>query len=154
MKLSFRQGTAADVPAVMPVMAAAFDPAFNEAWSAAQCQGVLGMAGSWLVIAEQDGRPVGFALGRRVLDEAELLLLAVAPGFRRLGVGGALVDRIKAIAGAEGAGRMFLEMREGNPAEALYRAKRFTGIGRRPGYYRFASGETCDAITLEAVISS
>jgi ribosomal-protein-alanine N-acetyltransferase len=46
-----------------------------------------------------------------------------------------------------GSTRLFLEMREGNPAEALYRRAGFEPIGRRRNYYRGSAKGPLDAIT-------
>jgi len=46
-----------------------------------------------------------------------------------------------------GAARLFLEMRDGNPAESLYRRAGFEPVGRRRNYYRNAAKGPLDAIT-------
>lgn len=71
----------------MEVMVRAFDPMFGEAWTLAQLSGVMTMPGTWLTVARLDAAPLGFALVRSVLDECELLLLAVAPLWRGRGIG-------------------------------------------------------------------
>ena len=48
---------------------------------------------------------------------------------------------------------MFLEMRDGNPAESLYRINGFTPIGRRPKYYRTSQGDRIDAITFSRAMT-
>ncbi|MFW2830571.1 GNAT family N-acetyltransferase [Sphingomonas sp. ID0503] len=141
-------GTVADLNEVMVTMAEAFDPRFGEAWTAAQCRGMLGTPGLWLILARHGDEPAGFALARVVVDEAELLLIAVRPSARRLGTGSALVGEIARIAAANGARRLMLEMRDGNPAARLYSAAGFAEIGRRPGYYTGREKERFDAITL------
>ena len=83
--IDLRGGTVADIAEVEAVMAAAFDPRWGEAWTRGQVLGVMAMPGVWLTLAEIDGAPAGFTLARAVLDEAELLLLAVAPQTRRRG---------------------------------------------------------------------
>ena len=96
-----------------------------------------------------DGEPaVGFALSRGAMDEEELLLIAVAPAYRGRGIGERLLARFMAEARARGAERLFLEMREGNPAETLYRRHGFTNVGRRRHYYRRGSAAPLDAITF------
>ena len=77
--ITLRSGRGGDLPLVDTIMQEAFDPRFGEAWSSSQCAGVLAMPGVWLTIAELDGAPAGFAMVRAILDEAELLLLAVRP---------------------------------------------------------------------------
>jgi ribosomal-protein-alanine N-acetyltransferase len=140
--------TGADIDPVMTVMADAFDPAFGEAWNAGQCLGILGLPGVWMLLARQGGTIAGFALARVVVDEAELLLLAVRPAFRRLGIASALLDRVKADAASRGAHKLHLEVRDGNPALSLYRARGFSQIGCRPGYYRGAGGQSFNALSL------
>src|SRR3546814_18271691 len=71
----------------MEIMVRAFDPVYGEAWTLPQISGVMLMPGTWLTIARIDAAPVGFALVRSVLDECELLLLAVSPLWRGRGIG-------------------------------------------------------------------
>ena len=86
-------GTSDDLDAVMEVMEAAFGSRFGEAWTRSQCAGILPMAGVSLMLTRggDGGAPVGFSLFRSVMDESELLLLAVAPDHRRRGIGRGLL---------------------------------------------------------------
>jgi [ribosomal protein S18]-alanine N-acetyltransferase len=141
-------GTADDLDGVMLVMTSAFDPAYGEAWTRSQCAGILPMSGVALTLArDAQGAPLGFALFRTLAAEAELLLLAVAPEHRRRGVGRLLLDAFVDRARAGGANRVHLEVRDGNPAIAMYRSAGFDDVGRRRGYYRGNNGQF-DAITL------
>ena len=47
-----------------------------------------------------------------------------------------------------GAERLFLEMRENNPAASLYRAAGYKPVGRRRAYYKLSDGSRLDAITF------
>ncbi len=58
----------------------------------------------------------GFALSRVVLDEAELLTLAVDPPSQGMGHGTALLEQIETISADHGAKRMFLEVSAENGA--------------------------------------
>ena len=138
-----------DLDAVMATMVDAFDPLFGEAWTHSQCVGILSLPGVWITLARRDGAPVGFALGRVVADEAELLLLAVARDHRRAGIGLLLLDATAQAARQRGARRLFLEVRAGNAARALYDAAGFRQIGCRRAYYRGRDGSVHDAHTLE-----
>lgn len=149
-----RAGSAADLAAVATIMADAFDPRYGEAWTHAQCLGMLAMPGCWLTLAIHDAALSGFALARAIASEGELLLLAVHPARRRRGVGMALLRATIAEARARGAGRLFLEMRAGNGAAALYRAQGFQKVGERRGYYRGARGEMFDAHSYSLALSS
>ena len=74
---------------------------------------------------------------RSVSGEAEILNLAVTPGWRRRGLGRRLVETAIEAARAAGATRIFLEVRESNGAAlALYAALGFLEAGRRRNYYR------------------
>jgi len=144
-----------DVDRIMAVMEAAFDPAFGEAWSRRQVSDALLLPNTHYLFAGADGgaprddEPVaGFTLSRGALDEEELLLIAVDPSLRGRGIGGVLLERLFDAARSRGVTRMFLEMREGNTAEALYRRHGFESVGRRRHYYRRGSASPIDAITF------
>ncbi|TZG28013.1 GNAT family N-acetyltransferase [Sphingomonas montanisoli] len=142
------EGTTADIDDVMAVMNNAFDPRFGEAWNAGQCLSMMSLPGTFLVIARQDGEPVGFALNRHIVDEVELLLLAVTTARRRQGTARRLIDAVRQLSLARGASHVHLEVRDNNPAYLLYVNAGFSLVGRRTGYYRGANGEAFDALTL------
>ena len=148
------------VDAIMAIMARAFDPRWGEAWSRRQVSDALLLGTSRCALIDADGNPAdeatrfaaGFFLSRGVLDEEELLLLAVDPAERGKGLGAKLLARFVAEARARGARRLFLEMRRGNPAAALYQAHGFRAVGVRPAYYRGADGTRVDALSFECVL--
>ncbi len=144
-----------DVDRIMAVMACAFDPDYNEAWTRAQVSSALLLGNChYQLIAENGAAPVegqptaGFALLRRACDEEELLLFAVDPRLRRQGLGKKLLDRVKFDATARGITRILLEMRQGNDAESLYRAENFERVGTRPDYYRDRYGRCINGATF------
>lgn len=95
------------------------------------------------------GGDSAFALGRVVVDEAELLTLATAPEARRQGLGRATLAAFETQAMARGATSIFLEVAEDNaPALALYRGAGFAEDSRRTGYYDRACGGRVDALIL------
>jgi len=146
--ITVAEGGLLDLDEVMAVMEDSFDPAFGEAWTAAQCAGLMPMPGVWLTLARADGALVGFALGRVVLKEAELLLLAVKRQEQGKGIGQLLLDRFTLVATTRGADRLHLEVRDGNPAKRLYKRAGFTEVGRRRNYYTGRDGQIYDALTL------
>jgi ribosomal-protein-alanine N-acetyltransferase len=152
--LRIDEGGAADLPAVMAVMADGFDPAYGEAWTGPQCAGLLPMKGVWLTLAREGGEVVGFALARIVVTEAELLLLAVRRDRQGHGIGADLLECFCAAAAKRGARRFHLEVRDGNCAIALYRQAGFEEVGRRRNYYRGADGVLFDALTLAKYAAS
>jgi ribosomal-protein-alanine N-acetyltransferase len=141
-------GQPGDLRAVYAIMAEAFDPRFGEAWTPSQCMGMLALPGVWFTLACVDGRPVGFALARTILDEGELLLLALHPAMRRRGIGGTLLRSIMADARDRGATTLHLEVRANNDAVQLYRNAGFRKIGERRDYYRGNDGKVFDAHTF------
>jgi len=148
-ELHLTRGGSTDLEAVTEVMTAAFDDRFGEAWTRSQCAGILPMPGVELMLARDgEGELAGFSLFRTVADEAELLLLAVAPDQRRRGIGRMLLDHFMDHSRESGANRVHLEVREGNPAVIMYRQAGFNFAGRRPKYYRGRFGGDFDALTL------
>jgi len=147
-------GNSADLTGVMTIMTAAFPPRFGEAWTRSQCAGILPMSGVTLMIARDHDspQPVSFSLFRTVAGEAELLLLAVAPERQGHGIGRLLLEQFVERARAAGASRVHLEVRDGNPAIAMYRHAGFAPVGRRQKYYRGNDGSQYDAITLACAL--
>ena len=142
-------GESADLDAVMDVMTSAFDPGFGEAWTRSQCAGILPLSGVVLMLARDErGRVHGFSLLRTVADEAELLLLAVARGAQRRGVGKSLLEHFVDHGRGNGIRRLHLEVRDGNPAIAMYQDFGFKTEGRRPKYYSGQDGSQYDALTM------
>lgn len=142
------EGGLGDLEAVMAVMAASFDPRFGEAWTAAQCAGLLPLPGVWLSLARDEAGPQGFALARIVADEAELLLLAVRREAQGKGIGTLLLERFGRLSRLRGAARLHLEVRDGNPAINLYKRAGYALVGRRRDYYNGPEGRRYDALTL------
>ena len=132
----------------MDVMLRAFDPVFGEAWTMSQLAGVMLMPGTWLTVARLDAAPLGFALVRSVLDECELLLLAVDPLWRGRGIGETLLRDSLLTARRRGITSMNLEVRSTNRAVKLYEKSGFEYVHRRPGYYRGNDGQLYDALSF------
>ena len=143
-------GSADQIDAVMRVMDAAFGDRFGEAWTRSQLSGILPMAGVFMTLAldRARGTVVGFSLIRTVAGESELLLIGVMPDMQRHGVGLRLLDHFIEDAREQGATRVHLEVRDGNPAIGMYRTAGFSAVGRRRNYYHARDGKRYDAITL------
>jgi ribosomal-protein-alanine N-acetyltransferase len=147
-------GSFEDLDHVMAVMDRAFGAKFGEAWTRSQLAGILPMAGVSLMLA-RDGSDdtIGFSLFRTVVDESELLLIAVRPENHRQGIGRMLLDDFLERAREDRVTRVHLEVRDGNPAVAMYREAGFSPVGRRRNYYHGSSGQRFDAITLAYQLS-
>ncbi|MFV0386653.1 GNAT family N-acetyltransferase [Paracoccus sp. (in: a-proteobacteria)] len=103
-------------------------------WSADEFAGLLATSGTFLL-----SEPAGFLLGRVVLDEAELLTLAVDPDARRHGMGRRLTVGFADASRDRGARSAFLEVAADNAAaQALYLGLGWRPAGLRRGYYTAA----------------
>lgn len=146
-----------DLDRIMAVMTTAFPPDYGEAWNRRQVSDSLLIGRTRYGLIDAQGRPdpvdasstAGFFLSRSIFDEEELLLFAIAPACRRKGLGDCLLRRFIDEAREMGMSRIFLEMREGNPAGILYRKHGFQQVGIRPGYYRSPEGDRISAISQE-----
>jgi ribosomal-protein-alanine N-acetyltransferase len=144
-------GSGADLPELMGVMTAAFDPRFGEAWTASQCLALMTMPGTRLILARAETL-LGFALIRTVVDECELMMLGVDPTAQRRGIGASLLNNVISVAISEQISAVFLEVRSGNPATELYIRSGFEKVGLRARYYRGNKGETFDAETYRLAL--
>jgi ribosomal-protein-alanine N-acetyltransferase len=131
---------------------------FEDVWSRQSMEEVLGMAGAFAFIATPaaaPSAPIGFSLGRVAVDEAELITLCTLPEWRRRGIAQALLTESERAALAGGAQRMFLEVAETNQAaQALYLARGFTAVGRRPDYYQRPNHAPVAALVLRRPLRS
>jgi [ribosomal protein S18]-alanine N-acetyltransferase len=141
-----------DIASIMPVMENAFDPAFGEAWTAAQCVATLSLPDTQLVIARTQDRIAGFAISRWVLDEEELMMIGVLPEFQKHGIGKQILQHMIDLAKSAYRRQIFLEVRANNPAIEFYKSQQFTQIGIRPNYYISTKGNRFDAITMQRLI--
>lgn len=110
-------------------------------------------SGNTLTVLTVDGVTSGIAAVMHVLDESELLEIAVQPAMQGRGYGKALLAQAIALARRNGAVRMFLEVRESNArARKMYTSFGFEETGRRKNYYPTENGRE-DAILMTAQFS-
>jgi ribosomal-protein-alanine N-acetyltransferase len=116
-------------------LAALFASAFVEsrAWDANEIADLIAGPGGFLVT-----RPSGFAIGRAVVGEAELVTVVVSPTSQRI----------------RGATAAFLEVAADNIAAlGLYRGAGWQETGRRAGYYTRTTGNV-DALTMSKSLAA
>ena len=90
----------------------------------------------WLTALEED-RVAGYIGSQTVMDESDMMNVAVHPDFRRKGIAEALVNALVDQLKIMGSHCLTLEVRASNaPAIALYEKLGFAEIGRRRNYYR------------------
>lgn len=99
-------------------------------------------------VIEDDGQVVGFCILQTVLDEANLLLMAIDPAKQGKGLGYRLLDfSIEKL--ANNPVQIFLEVRESNHvAIALYEKIGFHQIDLRKNYYPTSNGGKEHAIIM------
>jgi ribosomal-protein-alanine N-acetyltransferase len=106
-------------------------------WSEEALRETGKLPGVCAFVSERGGIVSGIVVGRQVLDEAEILNLAVSEGMRRQGEGGALVAGILRRFTKLRVSRVFLEVRESNAgAIAFYQGLGFQTVGVRRDYYQ------------------
>lgn len=146
------QASIDDLDVFVRVMDRAFDPRHGEAWTADQCRASLLLPGYRWLIAKIDHAVVGFLLSRTVMNESEMMLLAVDREYRRGGTGRALVDHWLSQCRASNVDRLHLEVRDGNSARDFYRGLGFVEVGRRKAYYSGCDNARSDALTMTRML--
>jgi ribosomal-protein-alanine N-acetyltransferase len=140
-RVSVRFGGAADLEAVVALERAVVEaPHWGEAEYAAMIAQQSGGVRRCLLVAEAEGRLVGFSVGKVIGAGkdcvGELESVVVDGRARRCGVGRALCEAVVKWCRSEGSAEMELEVRAGSAgAIALYDGLGFVAVGRRRGYY-------------------
>ena len=109
----------------------------TEAWSEKSVASELTNALSlWLVAMEED-KVAGYVGSQTVMDETDMMNVAVHPDHRRKGIAEALVLSLAEALKEKGSHCLTLEVRASNaPAIGLYEKLGFQQIGLRKNYYR------------------
>ena len=96
--------------------------------------------------ALEEGQPIAYMLGKKILPEGEIYRIAVREDKRQRGIGYRLLSYALKTERGSGVETVFLEVRKQNqPARALYRSYGFTEIGERKNYYQ---NPTDDAVVM------
>jgi len=94
------------------------------------------------LVAEDDGQPVGFIVGKAVGAEWEIENVVVRASSQRQGIGGQLLSRFLEEARNRGARQVLLEVRSRNAtAKSLYAKCGFSVVGGRMDYYHDPSDD-------------
>lgn len=122
-----------DVPAVAELERKCFSDPWSERSVAAELENPLSL---WLV-ALLGRTVVGYVGSQSVMEQADMMNIAVNPDYRRQGIAESLIERLIAELKDKQVSSLTLEVRASNaPAIALYRKLGFIQVGKRPNYYR------------------
>ena len=125
--------TAEHVPAVAALEICCFSDPWSEKSVASELTNPLSY---WLVAVEGD-TVVGYVGSQTVIDETDMMNIAVHPDHRRCGIAKALIEALIQGLKERGSRCLTLEVRASNtPAISLYTELGFLEAGRRKNYYR------------------
>ena len=110
---------------------------FSDPWSENSVASELNNKLALWLVAEEGDRVAGYIGSQTVLDETDMMNVAVHPDHRRKRIGEALVLQLVEELKMLGSRCLTLEVRASNAsAIALYEKLGFVQIGRRKNYYR------------------
>lgn len=109
---------------------------FSAPWSERSIASELQNEYSLWLVEEREGVAVAYVGSQSCPPEADVMNVAVAPEFRRQGIGEGLMVALMDALRDKGMESLTLEVRASNsPAISLYDRLGFAEVGRRPNYY-------------------
>ena len=109
---------------------------FSDPWSEKSIASELENPLSLWLVAEENGQVFGYVGSQTVLDESDMMNVAVDSGHRRQGIARALIETLIAELAKMGSRCLRLEVRVSNEnARALYERMGFQQLGLRKNYY-------------------
>ena len=110
---------------------------FSDPWSVSAFEYELKNPLSLWLVAVEDEEVLGYVGTQTVMDESDMMNIAVLPRCRRQGIAEKLITVLADALVERGSKSLALEVRVSNaPAIALYEKLGFVQVGRRPNYYR------------------
>lgn len=109
---------------------------FSKPWNYQGFVDALNLGNTIFLVAEEEGKIIGYIGMYLSLDEGEITNVAVAVTERQRGVGGLLLTEMKKEAERRSVARIVLEVRVSNDsAVRLYERSGFKNCGVRKGFY-------------------
>ena len=110
---------------------------FSDPWSTNSIASELDNKLAFWLVAMEENQVAGYIGSQTVMDETDMMNVAVHPDYRRKGIAEALINDLVENLKKMGSHCLTLEVRASNvPAITLYEKLGFTEIGRRKNYYR------------------
>ena len=116
----------------------------TEAWSEKSVASELNNKLALWLVAEDAGNVWGYVGSQTVMDETDMMNIAVHPDYRNRGVAIGLIQELIAALKERGSHSLMLEVRASNdPARKLYEKLGFQQVGLRKNYYRNPKEDAC-----------
>ncbi|MBI2357974.1 MAG: GNAT family N-acetyltransferase, partial [Deltaproteobacteria bacterium] len=136
-ELSLRLARPAEAAAIAILSRDLIEYGLRWRWTPARVAASIRAPDVNVLVAYIRGNLAGFAIMRYGNDDAHLDLLAVAPPYRRAGLGRRLIEWLEKCAVVAGIFSVTLEVREGNEgAQLFYKRMGYRTLGHLPGYYQ------------------
>lgn len=144
--MELRRCNAEDFSAVYEIEKKSFDDPLKEETVK---KGLRGKNSFYYALCENESL-VAFLCYERVLEEAQIISVAVHPDWRKKGLGKKLFEEVIECSQKDGVELFTLEVRSDNTAaRALYEAVGFEVVGVRKNYY---TSPVCDALLMDLKI--
>ena len=109
---------------------------FSIPWSKNLFRNEIGNSQKYYVVALSEGNVIGYGGIAFVLDEGDIMNIAVHPDFRKKGIGSGILTMLIEYATDKSASLINLELRESNEnAYNMYKKFGFETVGKRKEYY-------------------
>lgn len=132
MEIDINVMTSEDIISIEPN----FSDNFDKFWSIDVLKHDFDDDNSQYVVAKMNNEIVGFAGIKIIIDEADIMNIAVKMDKRKSGIGSMLLEKLLEIAKVSNCTSITLEVNENNlPAIYLYEKYHFERIGLRKKYY-------------------
>ena len=132
MEIDINIMTSEDIASIEP----SFSESFDKFWSVDILKHDFEDKSSRYIVAKIGNTIIGFAGIKVILDEADIMNIAVRVDKRKLGIGSMLLEKLLEIAKFSNCSSITLEVNENNlPAICLYEKYNFERIGLRKKYY-------------------
>ena len=145
-KIEIEEISKKDAPCVAKIEKECFSTPFSEA-------DILGYIDNpiWnFFVATLDGSIIGYVSFTKIIDECQIVNVAVSKSARKMGVGTLLIERLLNFCRQNGVSKLFLEVRKSNtPAIKLYEKFGFLAVGVSKNHY---SVPTEDAILMNLTL--
>ena len=136
-ELSLRLARSAEAPTIANLSRDLIEYGLRWRWTPMRVAASIRAPDVNVIVACVRGNIAGFAIMRYGDDDAHLDLLAVAPPYRRAGVGRHLLEWLEKCAVVAGIFSVALEVRERNEeAQLFYKRMGYRTLVQLPGYYQ------------------